>query len=329
MATIYDIAAAMHMSASAVSRALRDGEGLSPNTVAAIRAEARRQGYVPRPRKHAAARSVAILCPGVGGGFYSRIVTSLTKHLNAGGCECFTVFSDFDKGREEMLLKMLPERGISGILCITESRDLRSALENCIRTREVPIVQIGMSAPVGEYDNVRVDEETGVRAIMEHLTGLGHRRIVFIGGRFSHTRSEFFLGEAERLGIANTCRAEKSGEVGFECGCHFGEKLLQEKALPTAIVAEYDDVALGAMRRLQEAGVRVPQDVSVVGYDDADYCGYMTPALTTVHSHTDSMCEIASEMLLRKLRNPVYRTVQNILIRPDLVIRETTCKARE
>ena len=329
MATIYDIAAAMNLSASAVSRALRDGEGLSPDTVAAIRAEARRQGYVPRPRKHSPARSVAILCPGVGGGFYSRIVTSLTRHLNAGGCECFTVFSDFDKSREEMLLKMLPERGISGILCITESRDLRGALESCIRTREVPIVQIGMSAPVGEYDNVRVDEETGVRAIMEHLTGLGHRRIVFLGGRFSRTRSEFFLGEAERLGITASCRAEKSGEVGFDCGYHFGEKLLQEKTLPTAIVAEYDDVALGAMRRLQEAGVSIPRDISVVGYDDADYCSYMTPALTTVHSHTDSMCEIASEMLLRKLRDPVYRTVQNILIRPDLVIRESTSKARE
>lgn len=329
MATIYDIAAALQLSPSAVSRALRDGEGLSPETVAAIRAEARRQGYVPRPRKHAPARSVAILCPGVGGGFYSRIVTALTKHLNAGGCECFTVFSDFDKSREEMLLRTLPERGISGILCITESRDLRSALENCIRTREVPVVQIGMSAPVGEYDNIRVDEETGVRAVMEHLTELGHRNITFLGGRFSRTRAEFFAGEANRRGLSGSCSALMTQEEGYFCGSSLAERLLQGKKLPTAIVAEYDDVALGAIRRLREAGLRVPQDLSVVGYDDADYCSYLTPALTTVHSHTGSMCEIASEMLLRKLRDPVYRTVQNILIRPDLVIRESTCKARE
>jgi len=329
MATIYDIAAAMHLSPSAVSRALRDGEGLSPATVAAIRAEARRQGYVPRPRKHAAARNVAILCPDVGGGFYSRIVTALTRHLNAGGCECFAVLSGFDKNREEQLLHFLPERGVSGILCITESRDLRGALETCIRTREVPVVQIGMSAPVGEYDNVRVDEEAGVRGVMEHLTGLGHRSIVFLGGRFSRARGEFFAGEAQRLGIWETCRVEMSQEEGFTCGYGLAEKLLSTNNLPTAVVAEYDDVALGAIRRLQEAGLCVPGDISVVGYDDADYCSYVTPALTTVHSHTGSMCEIASEMLLKKLRDPTYRTVQNILIRPDLVIRESTAKARE
>ncbi len=329
MATIYDIAAAVKMSPSAVSRALRDGEGLSPDTVAAIRAEARRQGYVSRPRKHAAAKAVAILCPEVESGFYAQIVTSLSARLAAGGYQCYTVLSGFDRRREEDWLRHLPERGISGILCVTESRDLGAALEQCIHGREVPVVQIGMSAPAEEFDNVRVDESAGVRAVMEHLTGLGHKRIAFLGGRFSAARAELFRQEAVRLGIADTVRVVTCDLVDLSCGYLLGGKLLEEGALPTAIFGEYDGVALGVMRRLQEAGVRVPEDVSVVGYDDADCCAYLNPALTTVHSHTGSMCEIAANMLLRKLRDPLYRTVQNILIRPDLVVRESTCEAKE
>ena len=328
MATIYEIARALGLNASTVSRALRDGQGLAPDTVAAVRAEARRQGYRPRERKSAAPRTVAILCPEVESSFYAKIETALSARIREAGCSCILLLTGYDRCREAELLQTLPDRGVSGILCLTESRDLGQELEACIRDREVPVVQIGMSVPTGNYDNVRVDEEEGIRAAMDHLTGLGHRHIAFLGGRFCRARLEFFQAAAERIGIAGSCSVLTADDVGFSCGYALAGKLLAANGDATAVVAEYDGMALGVIRRLKEAGLDVPGDISVVGFDDAAYCGYLSPALTTIRSHTESMCEIASEMLLRKLRDPSHQTVRNILIRPELIVRESTGAAK-
>ena len=328
MATIYDLARSLDLDPSTVSRALRDGQGLAPGTVAAVRAEARRQGYRPRERRSGAPKTVAILCPEVESSFYARIETALSARLRNAGYACILLLTGYDRDREAEFLRTLPERGVSGILCLTESRDLGPELEFCIREREVPAVQIGMSVPTGNYDNVRVDEEEGIRAALDHLTGLGHRRIAFLGGRFCQARLGFFRTAAARAGILENCTVLTADDVGFSCGYALAGEMLALPADATAVVAEYDGMALGVIRRLGEAGLSVPGDVSVVGFDDAAYCAFLSPALTTVRSHTESMCEIASEMLLRKLRDPSCQTVRNILIRPELIVRESTGAAR-
>ena len=328
MATIYDIASALGVSPSTVSRALRDGGGLNPETTAAIRSEARRQGYRPGKRALRHGSAVAILCPEVKSGFYARIVTTLSSQLSEGGYRASIFLTDFRREREEELLRTLPEQGYSGILCLTESRELGPALEEGIRTREIPVVQIGMSAPPGSYDNVRVDEQAGIHAALSHLMELGHRRIAFLGGKYSDTRRDCFCAEAEALGIGGDVLVRTASTVNMECGYELADGLVREDELPTAVLAEYDGVALGAIRRFGEAGISVPGDISVVGFDDADWCSFLTPSLTTVYSHSDPMCEIASSMLLKKLMDPTFRTVQNIQIIPDLIIRDSTAAPR-
>jgi LacI family transcriptional regulator len=112
----------------------------------------------------------------------------------------------------------------------------------------------------------------------------------------------------------------------WQAGYELADMLFSKEKISgiTAIVAEYDDIALGAMRRIKELGLKVPEDLSIVGFDDANYCRYLPIALTTVETHIEELCSIAFEMLFKKIQNPHYRVIQNISVVPDLIYREST-----
>jgi DNA-binding LacI/PurR family transcriptional regulator len=189
----------------------------------------------------------------------------------------------------------------------------------------IPILQIAMNQRAVKHDNICIDEHAGLIMIINHLTQLGHKNIVFFGERYAERRLQYFREAMREHGLCDAfvfITQTRHWQAGYE----LAEELLvkQKKISATAIVAEYDDIALGAIRRLKEAGLEVPGDFSVVGFDDANYGRYLPVSLTTVESHIEEMCGIAFETLSKKIENPRYKVIQSISIVPDLICREST-----
>ena len=321
MTTLRDVARAAGVNPSTVSKALRGAGDLNPETARHIRETAAELGYRVRERRNGAVRTVGVICPELMGSFYARIASEMGEALLAEGFDMLLAVSNFDPAREEALLEGFTGRNLAGIVCITEN-DLRRPLSRI--PASVPTVVVAANYAVEDRDVICIDEGAGMRRVAEHLTELGHTRIAFAGTRYGEKRleslnRELFLRGAqipqERIWLS----AQRHGRAGLEAG----ERLLA--ARPTAIVAEYDDVALGVMRALAARGVRVPEDVSVTGFDNADFCAYLPPPLTSVDSHAGELCAAAAQTLARKLANP-RGAVQSVSIRPTLVIRESTAK---
>ncbi|NMA09152.1 MAG: LacI family transcriptional regulator [Clostridiales bacterium] len=322
--TLRDIAREVGVNTPTVSKALRGGSDLSAETVNRIRETAARMGYRVRERKNAAVRTVGIICPELMGSYYARVATQLYEKLRAAGYEVKLAVSDFDQTREEALLMNFAGKGAAGLVCVTEN-DLAQAVTRI--PRSVPTVVIAANFTSAERDVICVDENIGMRAVADHLAGLGHTRIAYAGSPYGETRRRYL---AEALASHSiTLDAYVSEKRHGACGYELGQRILAAVPRPTAVAAEYDDIALGLMRAFSEAGLRVPEDISVTGFDDADFCRYLPVSLTSVNSHVPALCTLAVDMLTRKLADPAYRVVQSTYIKPTLSVRESTGKCFE
>ena len=320
MTTLRDVARAAGVSHSTVSKALRGAGDLNPETARRIRETAAELGYRVRERRNGARHTVGVICPELLGSYYARMAAYLADALQARGMDMLLAVSGFDPAREESLLESFTARNLSGIVCVTEN-DLGHALRHI--PASVPTVVAAANYSPEDRDVICIDECTGMRRVAEHLTGLGHTRIAFAGTRYGEKRLEYlnqelFVRNAEIPASRVYLSDSRHGAAGYEAA----QALMKEA--PTAIVAEYDDVALGVMRRLSEMGVRVPEDVSVTGFDNADFCASLPVALTSVDSHVEELCAAAADTLLRKMENPGSRVMQSISVKPTLVVRDST-----
>jgi LacI family transcriptional regulator len=190
------------------------------------------------------------------------------------------------------------------------------------RFSKLPFILIG-----GEfkgYDNVCVDKTFGVHDLVDHLYSLGHRDIAYVGP-FQDLRNRSFCFEALQKGL--TIRQECLIECGwdFESAFQAAEKLLKLSQKPTAVFAASDTIAIGIMHAIQDSGLRIPQDISVVGYGDILESSIVYPPLTTIHINKTGSGELAVRLLLDKIRNPKPDPSCHILP-VSLVIRSSTGK---
>ena len=331
MVTLKDIAEAAGVNITTVSKALSGSEDIRRETANRICEIAHNLGYVRRKRKNSSETTniIGVICPEFMSSYYSRILTVLVSKLDKCGFDSFFAMSEYDFNRELALIKKYSEKRFAGIVCITEKKDLSAFLRKSDIKDLMPIVQIAMNVSTGEIDNICVDERIGIEYAVDHLLSLGHTNIAFLGDEYGEERLSFLKDYMREQNI--TLPEENiliSRNRNMECGYELAGKLLRLERRPSAIVAEYDDIALGAIRRITEAGLKIPDDISVIGFDDSNYCAYLPTALTTISSKTEEICEIAVETLVKKIEDPGYKVVKNILIKSDLVIRESTAKFR-
>ncbi len=332
MVTLKDIAEAAGVNITTVSKALSGSEDIKRETANRIFEIAHKMGYKKKKRKNSSETTniIGIICPEFMSSYYARISTALVSKLSDNGFDCFFAMSEYDFNREVAIIKKYSEKRFAGIVCITEKNDLSAYLRKSEIKDLMPVVQIAMNVNASEIDNICVDERVGVEYAAEHLLSLGHTNIAFLGDEYGEERLKFLKDYMSRQSI--TIPEENvliSHKRHMECGYELAERLLKMENRPSAIIAEYDDIALGAIRKINEAGLRIPDDISIIGFDDSNYCAYLPIALTTVTSRTEDICEIAVETLVKKLEDPGYKVVKNILIKPDLVVRETTTNFRK
>ena len=197
----------------------------------------------------------------------------------------------------------------------------------------LPTVSVAGHRTLNGVTNIVLDQERGARVALEHLLALGHRRIAFMKGQpFSSDSEDRWKGVcrvAQELGlemdadlIVNLEVDDPSPQVGYP----YAKQLLARKKPFTALFAYNDISAIGAIRAIQEEGLRIPQDVSVVGFDDIPWAAFHTPSLTTVRQPLGKMGQIAAETVIRMIEDHGVSSSE-IAIEPTLVVRESTGRA--
>ena len=326
--SIKDIARMANVSHSTVSRALQGSPLINPETAARIRRLAEESGY----RASAVARSlvtrhtqtIGTVVTTIADPFAAGVVSGIEDAANDHGFSVFLVNSNADPEREVRAVRSLEERRVDGII-VTSSR-AGAVYTSMIQKLRVPIVLLNNQHASEFVQSVMIDNTKASVEATAHLLGLGHRRIAYIGDRFGgQSDTERFAGYRQALDSADVpFRPEfvVHGDGKPEGGMGAVTQLLALNEHPTAIFCYNDMTALGALRELRAHHLRVPEDISLVGFDDLYIAQYTEPPLTTIGQPMRQMGRMAMETLLQLLEGS--NSAHSIKVPGKLVVREST-----
>jgi len=336
--SIYEVARAAGISVATVSRVLNDKGPVRAETRQRVLAAVEQLGYVP----HSAARSlstrrtmsIGVLLPDMHGAFFGEIVRGIDLAARAAGYHLLVSGSHSDAAETAALLQTLHGR-VDGLILMTPA--LGRAWLDKVLPRRVPVVLLnprsepaaGDDDDAGRHDSLSIDNRLGARLAVEHLIGLGHRSVAFVGGPEGNAdAAERLAGYREALeqhGLPIVPRLEMAGDFGEESGLQAGAKMAALTPHPTAIFAANDAMAIGCLAAMRERGLRVPEDVSLVGFDDVPIARYLTPALTTVQVPIAELGKQAMARLLAAVDDGrAGGGPTHTVIAPTLAIRAST-----
>lgn len=267
--------------------------------------------------------TIGVIAEEIGDAYGSQVISGIEKHLTAQNYFFLTVVHRHNPKLLQTYSQMLVERGVEGIITVDTS---------VLEEPTLPTVAVAGHRQFPSLTNIVLDHKLAVRLALQHLKDLGHQDIAFLKGQIFSSDSEVrwnAINEVARdLGIQIrpelTVRIE-SRESTPEVGFPVTKELLARKIPFTALFAYNDISAIGAIWALREAGFRVPQDVSVVGFDDIPGAALANPGLTTVRQPLVRMGEIAAQTLVGEIEGRAA-CVPEIAIEPEFVIRESTAR---
>jgi LacI family transcriptional regulator len=323
-----DVAVLAGMSLGTVSNYFNRPDKVSAERRRRVEAAVDQLGFAPSRLARALARGqqqvVALVVLDLNNPYFSVAARGMEDHLAPEGIMLTVASSDEDPEREKSCLRLFEEHSVAGVVITPAGPSLRSLEE--MTSRGTPAVLLGRRAPLDEgWCAATGDDAVGGALISRHLLELGHRRIAYLNG-VGATRGTNLRRESLRSSIAAAGGAFSEvlcptmTIVGGELGA---QQLLEVADRPTALVCANDLLALGALRVLEHRGVRVPDDVALVGYDDVDFAGSLSVPLTTVRQDKYLLGQQAAELLLRELREESHEHVE-VLLTPELVVRAST-----
>jgi DNA-binding LacI/PurR family transcriptional regulator len=342
--TIRDVARESGYSASTVSIVL-NGAPLSryipSDTKARIETAAKRLGYRPNPlarslRSHRS-NIVGVMVFDITDPFCTPILRGLENSLYQANYLSFLADAHNETHRFERYLEMLLDRRVEGLIIVANWLVTDIKLLADLTERQVPTVVAGREVEMDLASTVSVENEGGAAAALEHLYKLGHREIAFLRGPKALTSSgqrwKGIKSFAQSVGLPLDlkCIAELPESLdansSFEAGSQLTAELLRRGRPFTALLA-YDDVtALGALRALKNKGLRVPEDCSVIGFDDVAQAGLSVPSLTTIRQPMEAMGAMSAGIVLEAIKAVVQNREFPVVRRkipPELVVREST-----
>lgn len=235
--------------------------------------------------------------------------------------------TNFDYKNEIRYLDIFRGRKVDGILLIGSMHEkIITYLNQAQKINEAPFVLLDTFVDYPEFDCIMIDNDYGIDAAIKHLKDRGHKRIGFISEEISSKyRLPGFKKALENNGLEFAETFVKVGKERFELGGYLRMKeLLQQEIVPTALFASYDSMAIGAMKAAQELNVRIPEDISIVGFDNVREAKYLAVPLTTVSPPVNEMVDKGVEILIDKIKEEDKGTKQQIQFKPELIIRKTT-----
>jgi len=255
------------------------------------------------------------------------VMNGIEEHLLEAGYLHFVVSH---QGRPDLIdgyPRLLTERAVDGFILVNTL--LREAVE-------VPVVSISGHKKMRGLTNIMLDHDRSAVLALQHLYDLGHRDIAFMKGQphalDSESRWQSIKDLAERIGIRmrpELCIHIRTNSWSPQLGYPVVKDLLAAHRDFTAIFCFNDIAAIGAIRAIVDAGLRCPDDISVVGFDDISSAAFTTPSLTTIQQPLRQMGDMAAQLLLRRIQNPKESYPDTIMFEPELVVRESTAPPRK
>jgi LacI family transcriptional regulator, galactose operon repressor len=327
--TIYDVARLAGVSTATVSRALNGTGQIAPATRATIEAAVEQLGYRPntiaRSLVTKSTQTIALLLPDITNPFYAALVSGIQQTALAQGWTMLLCTTESDAEREELYLRVLRAKQVDGALVdglvLPPDRIARFVedgfpivcLDRDIDSRSIPLVQ--------------VDNRLGGRIATRHLVDLGHTRIAHVTGAgelgISDERLAGYRDALTEAGLPVDFQLVEEGRFTDDGGHDAARRLLERQPDLTAIFAANDLSALGVMNAVAEAGRRVPDDVSVVGFDDLHLSAYTSPPLTTIRQPAVEIATLATEILIGLTRGQQAERMRHLL-EPELVVRASS-----
>jgi DNA-binding LacI/PurR family transcriptional regulator len=320
--------------------------GLTPGTVSAVLNDAPSARSIPQETKnriHAAAKelnyrpnffartlrnkrtyTIGVIAEEIGDAYGSAIISGIERYLRKNGYFFLTVAHRHDEELLDRYSQLLSERGVEGIITVDTAVREAPAL---------PTVALPGHKKLKGVTNIVLDHDRAAVLALSHLKSLNHERIAFMHGNpvssDASDRWDAICRVANDMGIkidAGLTVQLDSEDATPMLGYPFAKKILERNIPFTALFAYNDISAMGAIRALQEQGLRVPQDVSVVGFDDIPGAAFHMPSLTTVRQPLERMGEVAAQTLLQRIEGQ-QEYPSEIAIEPELIVRESTAIA--
>ncbi|MFI0446954.1 LacI family DNA-binding transcriptional regulator [Actinomadura sp. 6N118] len=332
-ASINDVARACGVSASTVSRALRGRPGVSEEVRARIAAVAASLGYTASRSASSLASgqtfTIAVVVPYVGRWFFGTVLDAAEQVFSAAGYDVLLHTLGSAESRKRFFTKMPVRKRVDAVLSLLIPEEEEIA---ALRSLGVPLATtVGRAVP--GFTVVGIDDRAGAQSAARHLVNLGHRRIGLIGGASGPLhwttpvdRRQGYLDVLADAGISHDPALEADGGYTVEGGERAMSELLATRRPPTAVFAQSDEMAMGALRALRRHRLKTPDDVSIVGFDDHELSEVV--GLTTVAQPVAAQGAEAARLLLRQLQEPEAASSEHVLMPIRLVLRETTAPPR-
>ena len=326
--TIRDVAREAGVSVATVSRVFNDSGPVGEETRQRILSIATRLRYTP----DGAARSLitrrtntlGVLLPDLYGEFFSEVIRGIDPTAQRSGYHILVSRAHNDKREIEAAMRAMRGR-VDGLVVMSPDIDAAALVANL--PDDCPVVLLNCVVEGTDYDSLNIDNFGGAYAMVTHLLGRGHERIAFIAGHErNHDAAERLRGYRAALRNARAESKkewERTGDFTESSGYRAASEIAALSPRPTAIFAANDSMAIGALSALREAGLRVPEDVAVAGFDDIPMSRYMSPPLTSVHVAIGELGERATRTLLHAIEEKNQHAKVQDTLPTTLVIRQS------
>lgn len=328
--TIKDIAKKANVSYATVSRALSGSTEISEETKKRIIHLAYEMGYSPniiaRGLVTKSTHTIGLIVPDITNPFFAEVAQGAGDCAHQSSYNVFLCNSNWDIQREKESLSKLFSSRVDGIIITPVSNDISHIIA---LNEKIPIVFAANKPHNIGLSYVVTDNHRAASLATEYLIKLGHKRIAFVGGSKldygTSSRIEGYIDSLEKYNITVNPDIIMQGQLTSNSGYNLVKKILESSELPTSILACNDIVALGAIQAIEEYGLNVPKDISVVGFDDISFASLNKIQLTTVFQNKYKIGELSIKLLIDRIMNKDFEENNYHILEPKLIIRKT-CK---
>jgi DNA-binding LacI/PurR family transcriptional regulator len=315
------------VSTATVSRVLNNASVVKTSTRARVMRAIEELKYHPNLHaRHLAggkSRTIGVIVSNMENPFFFDIYKTVESDAHARGYEVVMANTDYRSEQLVASIRLMIGRRVAGLAAIVS--EMEPALIEELTDSRIPVVFYDVGTPRQNITNIRVDYRRGIEKVIDYLHSMGHRRLGFVGHHAMlgpiNERMKAVLDAVARIPSLEVGTAADADTL--EGGRQATHALLASAAAPTAIICVNDIMAVGALRELRERGIRVPQDMSVTGFDNVKLSEFCYPALTTVHIPRERIGHIICECLIPKPDQPANAD-HEIVIDPEFMLREST-----